>query len=61
MKQAAPQFVDKKLLKSAIKTAKVCSLMSYPLKVLKSAIKIVKVWHFVSVATKLAPCGSLYP
>ena len=49
------------LLKSAIKTAKVCSLLTNPPKVLKSAIKTAKVWQFVYVATKLPPCGSLYP
>ena len=49
------------LLKSAIKTAKVCSLLTNSLKVLKSAIKTAKVWQFVYVATKLPSCGSLYP
>ena len=38
----------------AIKTAKVFSLLTNPLKVLESAIKTAKVWQFVYVATKLA-------
>ena len=54
MRQAAPQFVDQKLLKSAIKTAKVCSLLSNPFRVLKNAVKTAEVWQFVYVATKLA-------
>ena len=48
------------LLKSGIKTVKVCSLLTNPPEMLKSAIKTAKVWQFVYVATKLPPCGSFY-
>ena len=49
------------LLKSAIKAAKVCSLLTNRLKVLKSVMKTAKVWQFSYMTTKLSSCGSLYP
>ena len=50
-----------RLLKRAIKTSKVGSLLTNPFKVLKSATISTNVWQFGWVSTKLLSCGRLLP
>ena len=58
---SSPLNLVGRLLKRAIKTSKVGSLLTNPFKVPKSAMKSTNVWKFGWVATKLLSCGRLFP